>query len=162
MAGAEIIGAAIGVLLLILVGYLLIGSALTTAEVVTAAQKDIAIQNEVQLGTKASILAPTGDATTFRFRLDNTGSEIIGDFSHVDIFSYESTSGYRRYTYTPSSNANVGEWTIIKFDQDFVHPSLLDPDESVWICATYPLPKPVSILVSTANGISFSTPITLP
>jgi len=51
MAGAEIIGAAISVLLLILVGYFLIGSALTTAETVASAQKDITLQNEARLQT---------------------------------------------------------------------------------------------------------------
>jgi len=160
MAGAEIIGAAVGVLLLILVGYFLIGSALTTAEVVTTAQKDISMQNDARLQTAIIInylSFPTGN--TFEFSLNNTGSESIKDFPHMDIFSYESSLGYQRYTYTKSSTANAGEWTIIQFDRDFVHPNMLDPGEAVWICATYSLPKPVSLLVSTSNGVVTSKPI---
>ena len=158
MAGAEIIGAAIGVLLLILVGYLLIGSALTTAEVVTSAQKDISMQNDARLKTDIAInylsFPVTFPATnTFKFSLNNTGSESIKDFPHMDIFSYESSWGYQRYNYTNSSNAFAGEWTIIQFDRDFVHPNMLDPGEAVWICATYSSPQPVSILVSTSNGV---------
>ena len=162
MAGAEIIGAAIGVLLLILVGYLLIGSALTTAEVVTTAQKDISMQNDARLQTAIAInylSFPASPPNTFKFSLNNTGSESIKDFPHMDIFSYESSLGYQRYTYTKSSTANAGEWTIIQFDRDYVHPNMLDPGEAVWICATYSSPKPVSLLVSTSNGVVTSKPI---
>jgi len=160
MAGAEIIGAAIGVLLLILVGYLLIGSALTTAEIVTSAQKDITLQNEARLKTDITIYSPTFQpSSNFLFSLNNTGSESIDDFSHMDIFSYESSLGYQKYTYTKSSNAIAGEWTIVTFDRDFVHPNMLDPGEAVWICATYSSPPPVSILVSTSNGVVTSKPI---
>ena len=44
MAVAEIIGAAVGVLLLIIVAYIVVGSTLTTAETVSFAQKDLTLQ----------------------------------------------------------------------------------------------------------------------
>jgi archaeal flagellar protein FlaF len=162
MAGAEIIGAAIGVLLLVLVGYIMVGSTLTSAEIVASAQKDMTAQNEARLQTHIEIYSARLESSNkFNLSLNNTGSETIGDFPHMDIFSYEGLSGYQRYTYTPNSNPVQGEWTIVKFDRDFVHPSMLDPGEAMWICATYS-GTPTSILVSTSNGVFTSSPIPHP
>jgi flagellar protein FlaF len=159
MASAEIIGAAIGILLMMIVAYLLVGSTLTAAEIVTTAQKDVTLQNEARLRTDINIssiwVQPLSfpPLSTFRFYLNNTGSEIIGDFSHMDIFSLDSTSQYKRYTYSPSGSID-GKWTIEKIDPDVIHPKMLDPGEGVWICATYTAgPNPVWILVSTGNGV---------
>jgi len=156
VAGAEIIGTAIGVLLLILVGYLLVGSTLSSAEIVASAQKDMTLQNEARLRTDITIFKPGVYGSSFNFSLNNTGNEVIGDFPHMDIFSYDSSSGYQRYTYDPSGTGGQNNWTIVKFDRDFVHPSMLDPGEAMWISVTYS-GTPISIVVSTSNGVYAST-----
>jgi flagellar protein FlaF len=164
MAGAEIIGTAIGVLLLILVGYLLVGSTLSSAEIVASAQKDLTAQNEARLRTQVEISSTRLDSSNkwFNVSLNNIGSESIGDFPHMDVFSYETSTGYQRYTYTPNSNPVQGEWTIIKIYPDSVHPRMLDPGDAVWICATYTGNPPTSTLVSTSNGIYTSSRIPYP
>ena len=58
MAVAGIIAAAVGVMLLIVVGYVVVGATITTAETVTNAQKDVTLQNEMRLGTAIVITDP--------------------------------------------------------------------------------------------------------
>ena len=58
MAVAGIIAAAVGVMLLIVVGYVVVGATITTAETVTNAQKDVTLQNEIRLGTAIVITDP--------------------------------------------------------------------------------------------------------
>jgi len=55
MAVADLIGAAVGVMLLVIVAYLLVGSTLSTAEIVTNAQKAVALQEQTQLRTDFTI-----------------------------------------------------------------------------------------------------------
>jgi flagellar protein FlaF len=159
MASAEIIGAAIGILLMMIVAYLLVGSTLTAAEIVTTAQKDVTLQNEARLRTDIKISHVSNTTSEVNFALNNTGSERINDFNHLDVFSYEISSGYQRYTYDSSGTGGLKKYTIIKFDRDFVHPKILNPGEAVWICATYSVPAPTSILVSTANGVYTSATV---
>lgn len=157
MAVGEIIGAAIGILLLIIVAYLVVGTTLSTAELVVSAQKDITQQNEIRLNTGMVLNAyypPDPARSTFNFSLNNTGSETIRDLSHLDLYTEDSlSSGYVRYRYDNSGNA-AGTWTTERFDRDFVHPQMLDPGESMWVCATYSVNTPVWVLVSTGNGVT--------
>lgn len=151
MAGAEVIGAAIGVLLLILVGYLVVGSTLTAADIVTTAQKDVTLQNEIRLRTEIAIDSPIPAGlplgSQLRFKVKNTGSETIGDFAHWDVFVNTST-GYQRYNYDNSNPGNTpGLWIIEN------NPHILNPDKDVWICATIYDINPDKVLVSTANGV---------
>jgi flagellar protein FlaF len=162
MAVAEIIGAVIGVMLLLIVAYMLVGSVLTTAEVVTTAQKDITLLNEARLRTDMSLssvqIIKTQLSPNFTFCLNNTGSEIIGDFTHMDVFTTNAT-GLQYYTYDSTPIGGPGFWTISRFDRDFVHPGMLDPGESVWINATYGGERPTTVLISTGNGVYTSTTI---
>ena len=145
MAVAEIIGAAIGVIMLVIVAYILVGSVLTAAEVVSNAQKDLTLLNEARMRTDISIFPSSARILDLNltFCLNNTGSEVIGDFTHMDVFTTNSNEMTR---------IEEGAWTIIQFDRDFVHPGMLDPGEAVWINATYD-DKPTTVLVSTGNGV---------
>ncbi len=58
MAVADLIGAAVGVLLLVLVAYILVGSTLSTAEIVSNAQKDLTLHDEARLHTDFIIYEP--------------------------------------------------------------------------------------------------------
>jgi flagellar protein FlaF len=161
MAGAEIIGAAIGVLLLILVGYLMIGSALTTAEVVTSAQKDITIQNEARLQT---VFAISGIYSTsskvLTVNIVNSGSETIGDFSHMDVYVTPSGGSpvYHSFSVIPGGVAG-SSWSYTGISPDNIHPGMLDPDETMVVTISgfespgFPSP-PTAVSVSTATGVT--------
>lgn len=149
MAGAEIIGAAIGVLLLILVGYLLIGSALTTAEVVTSAQKDITIQNEARLQTTIAII-PINWLPPTRFTLKNTGQEPISDFTHIDVVLFSAGNSPDRYSY---DNTGSTGWSNGTITPDIIHPGMLDPREQMVITVANGGATPSSVQVICANGV---------
>ena len=150
MAGAEIIGAAIGVLLLILVGYLLIGSALTTAEVVTSAQKDITIQNEARLQTSIAISDVSFGAST-TFILTNTGKEPIKDFSHMDVILFSSDDSPKRYPYD-YTGTEASSWSYVPFVEK-VNPGTFDPNEQIFITVKNPGYSPSYVQVICANGV---------
>jgi archaeal flagellar protein FlaF len=162
MAVAEIIGAAIGVLLLVIVAYLLVGGTLTTAETLATAQKDLTLQNEARIRTNIEL----GDISTssgLTFSVKNTGNEIISDFNHMDIISYNATTGYNDYQYDPyntESTRTAGNWTITSWDKDYIHPRELDPGEKMWVLVTYPTNAiPIQFQITTSNGVSASTVI---
>jgi len=161
MAGAEIIGAAIGVLLLILVGYLLIGSALTTAEVVTSAQKDITVQNEARLQT---VFAISGIYSTslkvLTVYIVNSGSETIGDFNHMDVYVTPSGGSPVYHSFTGTGSGVAGSsWSNTGISPDNIHTGMLDPDETMVVTITgFESPEflspPIAVSVSTATGVT--------
>jgi archaeal flagellar protein FlaF len=89
MAVAELIGAAIGVLLLVMVAYLLVGSTLSTAELVVTAQKDVTLQQEARMHTHLTITDQKNTNSIILANITNTGTEIISDFKHMDILVYD-------------------------------------------------------------------------
>ena len=84
MAVADLIGAAVGVMLLVIVAYLLVGSTLSTAEIVTNAQKAAALQEQTQLRTDFSLENITTENSFINCTIHNTGKEVISDFKHMD------------------------------------------------------------------------------
>src|SRR5512145_2403951 len=90
MAVSEIIGAAVGVILLVVVAYVVVGSTLYAAETVTNAQKDLTIQQEARMRTAFSVSHAVRNSSTVHANITNTGSEIIGDFKHMDVLVYDS------------------------------------------------------------------------
>lgn len=161
MAVAEIIGAAIGVLLLVVVAYLLVGSTLTAAETVANAQKDLTMQNEARIHTNLNLntseIHPEGSG--LNFSVTNSGNEIISDFSHVDIYTYNASGAYQYYIYDAPNTGGAGNWTITSFENDYIHPYMLDPGEKMWIKATFPGVTPLRLQITTGNGVSASTTV---
>jgi len=157
MAVAEIIGAAIGVLLLVIVAYILVGGTLSAAEIVANAQKDLTLQNEARIRTNIELSGISNTTTSLTFSVKNTGSETISDFSHMDLYTYTPTQGYVYNSYdschtcTPSD----GHWTVqYPFENDYVHPNELDPDETMKILVTFTSGNiPKRFLISTSNGV---------
>lgn len=150
MAGGEVVGAAIGVLLLIIVGYLLVGSTMTTAEVVVSAQKDISIQNEARLQTSIDIIPPVNWGPPTIFTLRNTGQEPISDFTHMNVVLFNST-GYPPILYS----YGVG-WSHGTITPNLIHPNMLDPGEQMVITVNNigVTPDPPSyVQVICANGV---------
>ena len=104
MAGAEIIASGIGILCLIIFGYVLIGGILSTTENAASAQNDYVLMKESQRETAINIphSSPTPqfgcieviglcDGTpcyncTLSFDITNTGTEMLGDFNQMDVY----------------------------------------------------------------------------
>jgi len=159
MAAAEIVGAAIGVLLLVVVAYMLVAGTLTMAETVVTAQKDITIMQEARLRTSITITDSKIDDTinTLKINITNNGNEIVSDLPHMDIFSYNTTNGYTMYTYVPAASVTPGTWYIPEngFENDYIHAGQLDSGVNMTVVVTfYSDSRPDSIQVTTNNGIS--------
>jgi flagellar protein FlaF len=162
MAVAEIIGAAIGIALLVIVAYVIVGGTLTAGEVISGAQKDLAQLTEARLRTgitlnkTETLLSGEG----LNFSVTNTGNEIIGDFAHMDILIYtgEGSGGYQHLTYNNSTCGTGGSWCIYgDIVPDTIHPRQLDPGEKMRVWATFTGGSPVWFQVTTGNGINAQT-----
>ncbi len=167
MAVAEIIGAAIGVMLLVIVAYILVGSVLTTAEVVTNAQKDVTLLQGTRLGTNIEITPPFRNTTDswLNFNVTNTGNEIIADFGHTDVFILTSPLPIQHNSYESSYTGLTGKWRKMGIysgpnlnDVEVIHPNQLDPGEKMWVCATYDNTYLIKwFQITTSNGVNAQT-----
>lgn len=156
MAVAELIGAAIGVLLLVVVAYLLVGGTLTTAETVMTAQKDVTLLLESRMRTSIDIpqVDPI-DGSNLNFSVTNNGNELITDLPHMDVFSYDATNGYTHYVYDGTKSGAEGTWSVTRFETDAIHAGELDPGDTMRIRAVFPSgATPVRVQVTTGNGVS--------
>jgi flagellar protein FlaF len=165
VAVAEIIGAAVGVLLLVVVAYLLVGGTLTAAETVANAQKDLTLLNEARLRTdwriNADEIAIEGNG--LNFSVTNTGNEIITDFRHIDVFTYDnSNTDYEHYTFDNDRTGSAGKWAVIRINDNYNPPNQLYPGEKAWIMATFSSNDPVWVMITTNNGVytQLAAPIT--
>ncbi len=146
-------------MLLIVVAYLLVGNVLTTAEVVSNAQKDLTLLSEMRLHTDLIITNAEVKGNAINVTVKNTGSEIVVDFPHTSIFVYQvGGSGYSEYLYNATDNAFPSSWTR-SIINDNIHPGELDPGESMYVNAYYPGGTPVSfeVEICTNNGVYAST-----
>jgi len=152
VAVAGIIAAAVGVMLLIVVGYVVVGATITTAETVTNAQKDVTLQNEIRLGTGIVITDPLQSSSNITSNVTNSGTEIISDFRHMDVIVYDTGSNkYQVCTYDASGSP--GTWDITNRYQDFIHPSELDPGEKYQIRIATSGSSPSWFQITTGNGV---------
>jgi flagellar protein FlaF len=152
VAVAGIIAAAVGVMLLIVVGYVVVGATITTAETVTNAQKDVTLQNEIRLGTAIVITDPQQSSSNITSNVTNSGTEIINDFRHMDVIVYDTGSNnYQVCTYDTSGSP--GTWDITNRYQDFIHPSELDPGEKYQIRVATSGSSPSWFQITTSNGV---------
>ncbi|MDO9036064.1 MAG: hypothetical protein Q7U51_12780 [Methanoregula sp.] len=168
MAVAEIIGAAIGVVMLVIVAYILVGSVLTTTDVVLNAQKDSTLLQGARLGTRIEITS-YGNSTIdpwLNFNVTNTGNEMITDFGHMDVFILTS-SPIQHNIYETTYSGSTGKWTKIGIysgptlnDAEVIHPNQLDPGEKMWVCATYNNANLIKwFQITTGNGVNAQTTI---
>jgi len=154
MAVAGIIAAALGVMLLIVVAYVVVGATISAAETVTDAQKDVTLQNEMRLGTALVITDPIHSSSNITSNITNTGTEIISDFKHMDILAYDTgSSEYQVCTYDSGSSGTPGTWYIANRYQDFIHPFELDPGEKYQIQVTTRGSYPEWFQITTGNGV---------
>jgi len=155
MAVADLIGAAVGVILLVIVAYLLVGSVLSTAQIVSSAQKSATLLQEQQLKTDFTISNATMiDTSDFNCTISNTGNEVISDFTNMDVIVYDSGSNtYNLYPYSSSTVGNPGTWTIINQGHDVIHQLELDPGNSYIIEVMTTGSSPAWFQVTTGNGV---------
>jgi archaeal flagellar protein FlaF len=154
MAVAGIIAAAVGVTLLIIVAYLVVGGTITAAETVTTAQKDVTLRNEMRLGTAIGITDPEHNVSVITSNITNTGTEIISDFNHMDIIVFDAGSQeYQVCTYDAAEPDTPGTWEIRNRYQDFIHPFELDPGERYQIRVKTSGSSPVWFQITTSNGV---------
>jgi archaellum component FlaG (FlaF/FlaG flagellin family) len=175
MAGADVIGTAICVALLIIVAYVIVGSIMTTTGVVINAQNDMNRQIEARLNTDIQI--PDGPAPSFfwfesdkayyiHFHVKNTGLEIIRNFTFMDVFLAESENAPKLYKFNASSvdskgdpcgDANEKTWNYYEIvPNDIMNPGMLDPGEelSIDICKFGTAPPHFMVGAITPNGVS--------
>jgi len=158
MAAAEIIGAAVGVMLLVIVAYVVVGSTLYAAETVANTQKDLTIQQETRMRTAFAISDQQNQSTQIIANITNTGTEIISDFNHMDVIVYDKDDNeYAICNYT-SDSVMAGRWGITSYYDDFIHPLELDPGEKyqIWIQPPESITNPKWFQIITANGVSAS------
>ena len=162
MAVAGIIAAAIGVALLIIVAYVIVGGTLSAGETIANAQKDVSQFTEARMGTSITLnkseIRTTGQG--LNFSVTNTGNEVIGDFTHMDILlqTGAESGGSQYLTYNGNMCGVEGTWCIYgEIVPDTIHPRQLDPGEKMWVWATFAGGSPVWFQVTTGNGINAQT-----
>ena len=156
MAVSEIIGAVVGVMLLVVVAYVIVTSTLVTGETIAGTQKDLVLQQEARLRTSISLDDPhnaTEQASIIMANLTNTGTEPISDFKHMDVLVYDQelmTYGICTYDET---GGTAGTWNIANRYGEFIHPYSLDPGERYQLRIMSNGNRPKWIQVTTANGV---------
>jgi flagellar protein FlaF len=116
MPVGELIGAAIGVLLLIIVAYVLIGSTLGGAEVVASAQRDMVHLQEIRIDTTITVTPDpisTGStpSETLTFHIENTGTEPITDLKDMDVFIGDASGDLQRFYFGGVASTDNQAWT---------------------------------------------------
>ena len=154
------IGAAVGVILLVIVAYLLVGSVLSISQTVTSAQKSATLLQEQQLKTDFNISQAGLDSTGLNCTITNTGNEPISDFSQMDVYVFDSSTGTIQLYRYASSSGTPGTWTIISTGTDFIHPGELDPGETYRILVQTEGTSPAWLQITTANAVSASSFLT--
>jgi archaellum component FlaG (FlaF/FlaG flagellin family) len=173
MAGADVIGTAICVALLVIVAYVVAGSILTTTGQVINTQNDMNRQIEAHLNTGIQI--PDGPTPSFfpfegayyiHFHVKNTGLEIIRNFTFMDVYLAQSGNAPILYKFNANSVDSNGDpcgdaiqktWNYYGIvPDDNMNPGMLDPGEelSIDICNFNSIPDHFLVGATTPNGVS--------
>ena len=154
--------------MLVLAGYVLVGGTLSSANMITSAQKDMVMQKEAQMNTAIQIseagFTPYDADHNLTFNLQNTGSNPIFDYNKTDMFISISQGPPERYSFngvvsgnTPGSNTSK-TWGYMTITPDTIHPYMLDPGETMAVkIVDYIIPgsHPIAVVnVTTPNGIT--------
>ncbi|OPY35392.1 MAG: Archaebacterial flagellin [Methanoregula sp. PtaU1.Bin051] len=168
------IGAAIGILMLIIVAYLVVGSTLSTADQIINTQKEVTQQNEARMRTAINIsdIEYQTGSTNIYLNITNTGNEPISDFEHMDVFLTIPGSNPAKYSYDETTGTEAAKtWTYSKITltdgltNEVIHPDMLDPGEMMWVhIDSFLVNPPVSgsfTSVSTPNGVTSSYTVSI-
>jgi archaeal flagellar protein FlaF len=154
LAFAEIVTSAIGIMLLIVTAYVLVGGTLTTTQVVMNAQSDMTALHVKMMNTAIGIDSANLSGTGLLYaNVRNTGNEPITDLSHLDLLLI--SPGLPPVLYQKDTG-----WTKNFIAPDTIHPNQWDPGEVLNMSVAYTGPDPVWIQVTTSNGAYTSSYIT--
>lgn len=157
MAFASIISSAIGIILLIITAYVLVGGVLTTTQIAMNAQSDMTAVHMKMLGTAIEVDSTSVENSTpnvIYLNLLNSGSEPV-DMTQVDVFL--EVPGTAPLKIPEGSGA--GTWSIISPDPDIIQ---WRPTEVLNMSIEYGGSYPVVVHLTTGNGISAFSRITGP
>ena len=147
MGAASLIATAVGIFLIVLAAYVLVGGIVTSAEMVSAAQKTLSEREAARIHTVVEIINGTVVSTSRLafIEVKNTGSETITDIDDMEVYLMQDSA--------PVFYSNVsGDWTCT-IRPDRINPKILDPDEVMNISVTYIGPDPAWAKVVTPNGV---------
>lgn len=156
MAVSEIIGAAVGVILLIIVAYVIVSGTLIAGETMANSQKDLTLLQESRMRTSIALSGIEQNKSIIFANITNTGTEIIGDFKHMDVLVYDSdlSDHYRIFPYAPGGVPETPlAWGIDNRHGEFIHPNQLDPGEVYRIRINSAGDNPGWFQITTANGV---------
>jgi len=153
MSAGPIVASGVGILLLVVTAYVLIGGTLTTTEVLVEAQSSLAAQQEARMRTAIAIQKTTLNNQSLSVEVDNTGSEPIVDISSIDVYLHYEETGP---VYIPFSTG-PSHWSKGTIEPDGVHPGQWDAGETLTLSVTFEEDAtPICVQVVTPNGVSAS------
>ena len=151
MAFGEIIASAIGITLLIITAYVLVGGVLTTTQVAMNAQSEMTAVHMQMLGTAITIDPSEKGNSSLTVHMRNTGSEPI-DLLHTNVFIRGQNSVP---ILIPKGKEPVaGTWSV-----DPVTKVQWRPTEVLNMTVMYEATTPVIFQITTGNGVSAITEI---
>jgi archaellum component FlaG (FlaF/FlaG flagellin family) len=174
MAGAYVIEAAIGITLLLMVSYVVVGSVITTATVVSNAQKDMNLIQEERLNTNIVVTYSgyswngTSGTHDMDFRIKNTGSTRI-DYTKLGFVLIGQDVPPSAINIISTGNGLIGSSPIGTWYFEGIYgdesggaqdvTNVWDPGEFVygWFSTA---PHPVEFHAFTPNGATGYLPVT--
>jgi len=153
MSAGPLVASGVGILLLVVTAYVLIGGTLTTTEVMVEAQSNLVAYQEARMRTSIAIQETVIDNQTLYVKVKNTGSESIVDFPSIDVYlQVEGEPVYVPY------GTDLNHWSKVSIEPDGVHPGQIDPGETLTISITYAVgvTPPTWVQVVTPNGVTGS------
>lgn len=152
MSAGPLVASGIGIFLLVVTAYVLIGGTLTTTEVMVEAQNNLITHQEARMRTAIAIQSTTITDETLYVEVKNTGSEPVIDITSIDVYLLEEGVP----AYIPYRDG-IAHWEKISITPDEIHPGTLDPGETLTLSVTYPgETEPTWVQVVTPNGVSGS------
>jgi flagellar protein FlaF len=153
MSAGPLVASGVGILLLVVTAYVLIGGTLSTTEVMAEAQSNLVAYQEARMRTAIEIQETVIDNQTLYVKVKNTGSESIVDFPSIDVYlQVEGEPVYVPY------GTDLNHWSKVSIEPDGVHPGQIDPGETLTISITYAVgvTPPTWVQVVTPNGVTGS------
>lgn len=148
MAAASLVATAVGVLLLLVTGYLLASGIIFLTETVMSAEKDMTALQVSTLGTSIRIEGSLQNGTELtRLSLNNTGAEKINDIESMDVYLRNNVS----MEFYPSSR-----WTGTSISPNSINPASWDPGETLEISLNAVSGPYIWTQATTPNGVSAS------
>jgi hypothetical protein len=167
MAGADVIEAAIGITLLLIVSYVVLGSITTAANTVSSAKKDMTLIQEERLNTKIVVAYynlnkdEAGDHE-IEFGIENTGNTII-DYTQMNMViitqdAQQPTIYINSIWDGPIQSSPVGTWWtdgiwagLDPWPSEVINKGQWDPGEFLYVWMQMP-PHPVGYYIFTPDG----------